>query len=73
MIPTLLSGSDLSTAQSNIEAAVAARKSAGDGKVDSYFMQVTMDGWGCDWHPSAKTHAAMGAALTQELSTRMGW
>ena len=73
MVPTLLSGTDLSTAQKNVEAAVAARKSAGDSNVYSYFMSVTMDGWGCDWHPSAKTHAAMGASLTQELKTRLGW
>lgn len=73
LIPTLLSGADLATAKSYIEKAVAARKSAGDGKVVAVTLAFTQTGWGCDWHPSAKTHESMGAALSAELKKLMGW
>lgn len=73
LIPTLLSGSDLTTAKSYIEKAVAARKAAGDAKVSALTLSFTQDGWGCDWHPSLKTHASMGAALSTELKALMGW
>lgn len=73
LVPTLLSGTDLSTAKAYIEKAVGQRKSAGDTKVVAVTLSFTQDGWGCDWHPSAKTHASMGAALTAELKQLLGW
>jgi len=73
LIPTLLSGNDLTTAQTYIEKAVAARKTAGDTKVVSLALSFTQTGWGCDYHPSLKTHESMGAALTAELKKLMGW
>jgi hypothetical protein len=36
-------------------------------------VQVAADGYGCDWHPSAATHAKMATLLTAELKTRLGW
>jgi len=73
MVPTLLSGNDLTTAQAYVEKAVQARKSAGDSAIEAWAMSVTQDGWGCDWHPSSATHANMGAALTQKLAAIKGW
>jgi lysophospholipase L1-like esterase len=73
LYPTLLGGTDLSTATAYIDEAVSARVTAGDAKVVAWAMNVTSDGWGCDWHPSANTHAAMGSALTQELKALLGW
>jgi hypothetical protein len=73
LAPTLLSGSDLTTAESYVNKAVAARNGAGDKKVEAYSMMVQSEGWGCDYHPSLKTHANMGASLTTVLKDRMGW
>ena len=73
LIPTLLSGADLTAAKTYIEKAVALRKTAGDAKVSAVVLSFTQDGWGCDWHPSLKTHASMGAALGGELKKLMGW
>jgi lysophospholipase L1-like esterase len=73
LIPTLLGGADLTTAQSHIEKAVSERNAAGDAKVTSHSLSFEQSGWGCDWHPSASTHASMGAALTSELELLLGW
>jgi lysophospholipase L1-like esterase len=73
LIPTFLGGTNLAKAQANIEAAVAARLGAGDAQVGSYAWKPVIDGWGCDGHPSAKTHAALGAALSAEIAARLGW
>jgi lysophospholipase L1-like esterase len=73
LVPTLLSGNDLATAESYVNKAMAARKGAGDQKVEAYSMAVQSEGWGCDYHPSLKTHANMGESLTAALKDRMGW
>ena len=73
LVPTLLSGNDLATAETYVNKAVDARKGAGDSKVEAYSMAVQSEGWGCDWHPSLKTHANMGESLTTVLKDRMGW
>lgn len=73
LIPTLLSGSDLTTAQSYIESVVAARNTAGDNNVEAHAMSFQRSGWGCDWHPSLATHASMGEALTQKLKSSLSW
>jgi lysophospholipase L1-like esterase len=73
LVPTLLSGSDLTTAESYVKKAVATRNAAGDMNVEAHSMAIQSDGWGCDWHPSLKTHAFMGQALTDTLKDRMGW
>jgi hypothetical protein len=73
LVPTLLSGSDLSAAESYVNKAVAARNAAGDAKVEAYSMKVQSEGWGCDYHPSLKTHANMAQTLTDTLKDKMGW
>ena len=47
----------------------------GDSKMSylEFPVQVAADGYGCDWHPSAATHAKMATLLTAELKTRLGW
>ena len=73
LLPTGLSGNDFATAKKNIEAAVNQRQQAGDKNLGSYALPASIIDWGCDYHPGDQTHAAMGAALTSELKTRMGW
>ncbi len=73
LVPTLLSGNDLATAESYVNKAVTARNGSGDKKVEAYSMMVQSEGWGCDYHPSLKTHANMAASLTTVLKDRMGW
>ena len=31
------------------------------------------DGYGCDWHPSLRTHEIMAEALVAELRDDLGW
>lgn len=65
----------LSRATSAIRAAVEARANAGDLQVE--LLRVDPDsganGYGCDGHPSAGTHAAVADAVAAQLRQRMGW
>ncbi|MEA2698077.1 MAG: hypothetical protein QOI66_2348 [Myxococcales bacterium] len=71
-VAPLLGGADLTEARAYIDAAVAA---TGDAKIKSFPMAQTdpADGWGCDFHPSVKTHQKMAATLTAQLKTELGW
>lgn len=71
----LLSGADLSTARSYIEGAVDTRIDAGDANVKTFEIEPTnpADGYGCDWHPSQRTHEVMAEALTTVLRDELGW
>ncbi|HEX3694707.1 MAG TPA: SGNH/GDSL hydrolase family protein [Polyangia bacterium] len=71
-VAPLLGGSDLTTARAAIDAAVAA---TGDANIKSFTMDPTdpADGYGCDYHPSVKTHQKMAAVLTAKLKTELGW
>ncbi len=71
----LLSGADLSTARSYISNAVQARVAAGDARVKTFELAPTdpANGYGCDWHPSLRTHEIMAEALTGVLRTELGW
>jgi lysophospholipase L1-like esterase len=71
--PTLLSGSDLDTASMYIDDVVSARNAAGDDHVVAHALQFTVDGLGCDYHPSLATHLSMATALTAELQRVLGW
>jgi hypothetical protein len=31
------------------------------------------DGFGCDWHPSLKTHQKLAVELTAKLRSELGW
>ena len=70
----LLSGSALTTARQNINAAIDARHAAGDPQV-KYFELTTPNGMppGCDYHPNLATHAAMAAELSAELRADLSW
>ena len=69
----LLTGSDLDSARAGIDAAVAARKQAGDAKVASHAMQTGNPDPGCDWHPSLATHQAMATELSGVITSALGW
>jgi len=71
-VAPLLSGADLTEARAYIDAAVAA---TGDARIKSFPMAQTdpTDGWGCDFHPSVKTHQKMAATLTAQLKAELGW
>jgi lysophospholipase L1-like esterase len=71
----LLNGTDLATARSTITNAVQARIDAGDGKVETFELAETdpANGYGCDYHPSQRTHQIMADTLTATLRTALGW
>jgi lysophospholipase L1-like esterase len=65
----------LTRARAYVRAAVEAEKRAGDEKVVylEFPVQDASNGYGCDYHPSAKTHALMAERLTAVLRTELGW
>jgi len=71
----LLSGTDLATARASITNAVQARVGAGDEKVGTFELAETnpADGYGCDWHPSQRTHQIMAETLGATLQRELGW
>lgn len=71
-VAPLLNGTALTRARAAIDAAVSA---TGDAKIKSFTMDPAdpADGFGCDYHPSIKTHQKMAAALTATLKTELGW
>lgn len=71
----LLNGADLTTARAYIAAAVLQRVSAGDDAVQTFELAPTnaSDGYGCDYHPSLRTHEIMAEALTTALRAELGW
>lgn len=71
----LLTGADLTTARAYIDGAVQSRVAAGDTRVKSFELapQNPADGYGCDYHPSLRTHEIMADALTNVLRAELGW
>jgi lysophospholipase L1-like esterase len=74
-IGPLLSGTDLTTVRTSIDNAVQARAAQGDTKVKTFELEPTdpANGYGCDYHPSSRTHEIMADALTAELRADLGW
>jgi lysophospholipase L1-like esterase len=74
-IGPMLDGSNLTAARGHIQNVIKTRASEGDGKMSylEFPVQVSDDGYGCDWHPSAATNAKMATLLVAELKTRLGW
>ena len=74
-VAPLLAGDDGTRARSYIEAAIAERQAAGDGRVSWVDLGTSaiVEDWGCDWHPGALTQAAMGARLVAALQAELGW
>lgn len=71
----LLSGTDLGLARDSIANAVRARTAAGDAKVKLFELAETdpTNGYGCDFHPSLRTHEVMAEVLTTTLQNELGW
>jgi hypothetical protein len=71
----LLNGTDLTATRTYISAAVQQRVSAGDADVQTFELAPTnpSDGYGCDYHPSVRTHEIMAGVLTTTLETELGW
>ena len=71
----MLDGSALAAIKGHIQAVISTRSAEGDTKMSflEFPVQSSADGYGCDWHPSAKTNAKMATLLTAELETRLGW
>ena len=61
----------------SVEAVVAARKAAGDKNLSVCVLNADIvpvsKRWGCDGHPSALSHAEMGAQLAAHIAEKMGW
>ncbi len=74
-IGPLLSGADLTLARWYIGNVVDARVDDGDEriKVLEFEQQSAEDGYGCDWHPSLKTHELMAETLADELRAELDW
>jgi lysophospholipase L1-like esterase len=67
--------SALTTARAGIRGAVDALSAGGDGRIRfiEFPLQTGANGYGCDWHPSLKTHEMMAEQLETELRETMGW
>jgi lysophospholipase L1-like esterase len=71
----LLNGTDLTSTRTYISAAVQQRVGAGDADVRTFELAPTnpSDGYGCDYHPSLRTHEIMADVLTSTLEAELGW
>jgi lysophospholipase L1-like esterase len=65
----------LSRARAYVHAAVESQKRSGDIKVRylEFPAQDAANGYGCDYHPSGKTHALMAERLATLLRAELGW
>jgi lysophospholipase L1-like esterase len=75
IIGPLLSGSDLSTIQGYISAAVAAQNAAGDARVE-YFDQIQPQpstAAACQYHPNMAEQSTMATQLAAEIGAKLGW
>ncbi len=65
----------LTRARAYVHAAVTAKKKAGDDRVIfiEFPVQDASNGYGCDYHPSLRTHQIMAERLTTALKTELGW
>jgi lysophospholipase L1-like esterase len=65
----------LTTVRNALSEIVSTRAEAGDARV--HYLEFTRptpeEGWGCDYHPSAKTHARMAATLVRTLREKAGF
>jgi lysophospholipase L1-like esterase len=65
----------LTRARHGVKGAVDALAAAGDKRIFfvEFPVQTGANGYGCDWHPSLRTHELMGEQLEAELRAKMGW
>ncbi len=81
----MLGDPDRTTAAGYIQGAVQQVRSAGDlrvttlqipaegGSLFGFATQLASDGYGCDYHPTVKTHSLMGAELAAAIPPILGW
>jgi lysophospholipase L1-like esterase len=71
----MLAGPELAAARTAVAAAAAAVRADGAPAVTllEHPPQRAADGLGCDWHPSARTHARMATELVAVLRPLVGW
>lgn len=71
----MLSGSSLDSARTYLQQVISQRKQQGDQNIAllEFATQSSADGYGCDWHPSAKTHQKMAQLLQATLAKDLGW
>ena len=70
----MLSGADLTAkARPFIAKAVAARRTAGDTKVEAYELTTANPSPGCDYHPNLATHQAMATELAAKVKPVLSW
>lgn len=74
-IGPMLDGANLTAARTHLQAVISTRSGEGDKRMSylEFPVQQQADGYGCDWHPSAKTNAKMAVLLEAELKARLSW
>jgi lysophospholipase L1-like esterase len=74
-IGPMLDGDALKKARAYVDAAVDAAHARGDARLSSFEVppQSPKDGYGCDYHPSAATHAKVAERLADEIRRVTGW
>jgi lysophospholipase L1-like esterase len=66
-VAPLLRADERAVVEAYIDQAIALRQHAGDDALRRIDLHEEPQGWGCDWHPSAATHAAMAERLIPVL------
>lgn len=71
----MLLATDFGIAQTYINAVITQLHAAGDARIAylSFGVQGAGNGYACDWHPSAATHAIMATTLESALAQGLGW
>jgi len=72
-IAPMLGGDEATMVNGYIQSAIDMRAGAGDTNMAFADVNVDPIGWGCDYHPSVATHAAMAELLADELALHLGW
>lgn len=72
-VAPMLVNKKLEVAQEYIQQAVKARAAAGDAQVQFVNLMVSVDSWGCDWHPSVATHELIAKKLETAIRLALGW
>ncbi len=67
-VAPLLKDDERALVEAYIDQALALRRYAGDVELERIDLHEEARGWGCDWHPSAATHAAMAERLIPWLN-----
>jgi lysophospholipase L1-like esterase len=68
----MLGGAELASARTFINEAIANLHDA-QVQLIEFPTQDGSTGFGCDWHPSAQTHQAMGTQLAAAIKSALGW